>query len=285
MICAWTEFLSMLPEWIRKSISNTDIFLQELRLRIGQAPELVPNNFPIHFCRKVTSEDLHFCINAASRYSPWNTSSIAQGYITGPGGHRIGICGTAFYQAEKLAGIREISSLCIRVARDIPGASEKIPRTAKSVLIIGAPGWGKTTLLRDLIRQRSNLGEHICVADERKELFPLGHFHPGRCTDVLTGCSKADGIEMLLRTMGPECIAVDEITAEEDCRAIIHAACCGVNLIATAHAASLEEYIHRTIYSPLQKASIFDTVVVLHKDKSWTMERSQSCCTNGLAQF
>lgn len=274
MICAWTEFLSILPEWIRKSILYEESTLQELRLRVGQVPELVPESSAAGLSKKVSREDINFCINAASRYSPWNASTIGSGYITGPGGHRIGICGTAYYQQGVLSGIRDVSSLCIRIARDISGIAVNISDQKGSVLIIGAPGWGKTTFLRDLIRHRSNRGEHICVADERSELFPMGYFQPGRCTDVLSGCSKHDGIEMLLRTMGPECIAVDEITAQEDCNAILHAAHCGVSLIASAHAASIQDFRRRTIYFPLIEAKLFQTIIVLHKDRSWHTERS-----------
>ena len=283
MICAWTEFLSILPEWLRKPLYRSENTLQELRLRIGQVPEWIPHfeRFPLQ--KKISSEDLLFCINAASRYSPWNAASMKKGYLTGPGGHRIGVCGTLHYQDGKCSGIRDITSLCIRVARDVPGVADKIAGIKDSVLIIGAPGWGKTTLLRDLIRQRSNLGQHVCVADERNELFPQGHFLPGRCTDILSGCLKSDGIEMLMRTMGPDCIAVDEITATEDCSAILHAAYCGVSLIATAHASSIDDFYQRSIYVPLINSNIFNTIIVLHKDKSWHMERGSKCCTNGLA--
>jgi len=285
MTCAWTEFLSVLPEWIRKSIFHTQNDLKELRLRVGQIPETVPHISSVTISRKITTEDLNYCINAASRYSPWNTSSIANGYITGPGGHRIGICGTVYYQNGIISGIREISSLCIRVARDLPGIAEELGKLPGSVLIIGAPGWGKTTLLRDLIRQRSNRGEHISVVDERYELFPLGHYHPGRCTDILSGCAKFHGIGIVLRTMGPDCIAVDEITSPEDCKAIIQAANCGVSLLATAHAASMREFQQRELYKSLIKECIFETIIILHPDQSWHMERSISCCTNGSVQF
>lgn len=288
MTCAWKELLSVLPEWTRTEISrisDAEKSLQEIRLRINQPPELVLHETSMELQRKISSDDLNFCINFASRYSPWNASTMSQGYVTGPGGHRIGICGTAVYRSSVLTGLRDITSVCIRVARDIPGIAQPLALKKTSVLIVGAPGWGKTTLLRDLIRQRSNLGEHVCVADERSELFPQGHFLPGKCTDILTGCTKAEGIDMLLRTMSPGCIAVDEITAESDCDAIIRSAWCGVSLIATAHAASISDFKRRPIYAPLVKSNIFDTIVVLHSDKSWHLERSRGCYTNGSAQF
>lgn len=111
------------------------------------------------------------------------------------------------------------------------------------------------------------------VVDERGELFPAGIFPTGPCTDILTGCSKQQGIYMLLRTMGPGCIAVDEITLEEDCRTLIQAACCGVSLLATAHASGIADLKQRPVYKPLLESEIFDSALVLKQDKSWYTER------------
>jgi len=120
------------------------------------------------------------------------------------------------------------------------------------------------------------------VVDERGELFPGTFFSSGCCTDVLQGCEKGKGIEMVLRTMGPECIAVDEITAEKDCDALIRAAGCGVSLMATAHASSLEDFSSRKIYAPLIHFSVFNHILILRKDKSWYLERRKPCIINGL---
>lgn len=115
------------------------------------------------------------------------------------------------------------------------------------------------------------------MVDERAEIFPpVANFHSGSRTDVMTGCSKGEGIEALLRTMGPETIAVDEITSEEDCVGLLRAAWCGVSLIATAHAGSKRDLFSRPVYQPLIDAHIFDKLVILQKDKSWTMERMEA---------
>jgi stage III sporulation protein AA len=116
------------------------------------------------------------------------------------------------------------------------------------------------------------------VVDERGELFPNARqascFYPGTNTDVLTGCGKQQGIDMLLRTMGPCCIAVDEITEESDCNALVRAGWSGVALLATAHAASVNDLLTRPIYQPLVKTGLFQTILVLRHDKSWHAERT-----------
>ena len=274
MICAWKELLSILPLWLRDEVDALGAEgLQELRLRINAPPELVCSYGVRWLKRKISQDDLHFCVNTASRYSPWNAVTSAQGYLTAPGGHRIGLCGEAICKEGQMSGIREIRSLCIRVARDFRGIAENVPHQG-SILILGAPGCGKTTLLRDLIRVISEKGEHISVVDERLELFPAGIFDAGPRTDVLSGCPKGWGIDTVLRTMGPSWIAVDEITESSDCTALLHAGWCGVKLVATAHAGSFQDYRNRTIYRPLVESGIFETVLLLRGDKTWRIERS-----------
>ena len=285
MNCAWNELLSILPLRMRE---QADVLgkqtARQIYLRRSQCPELVLADRPVFLEEAVTADDLNFVINTASRYSPWAAATVSRGYITAPGGHRIGICGDAVMKNGEITGIRNISSVCIRIARDFPGISRDLGKLSGSVLILGAPGWGKTTLLRDLIREKSKSGKYISVVDEREELFPSG-LHRGPRTEVLTGCSKSDGIDMLLRTMGPEIIAMDEITAEEDCLALQKAAWCGVTLLATAHAASLADYLHRNVYAPLVRQNLFDTIVILHRDKSWHLERSSGWTTNGSVRY
>lgn len=272
MKCAWKELLSILPKWMVPEVdAQGRERLQELRLRVGQPPQLILNGNISCLKGKVGMDDLHFCVNTASRYSPWAMATAARGYLTAPGGHRIGLCGETVVKNGCVEGIKDLTSLCIRVARDFPGIGSGIPTTG-SILILGAPGWGKTTLLRDLIRRHSDAGQQTAVVDERGELFPNG-FAAGRCTDILTGCSKPEGIHMLLRTMGPECIAVDEVTEERDCHALAQAAGCGVALLATAHASSMKDLERRSIYRTLMQAEVFDTLVILHSDKSWRLER------------
>lgn len=279
MVCAWQELLNILPVWMRSTVDKQDKnALQEIRLRLGQ-PLFLKFKSSGHFIEhKVTAADMRYCINVASRYSPWLANSADNGYVTAAGGHRIGICGDMHGSAGSVTDLMGITSLCIRVARDYPGISGRLYCNKESVLIIGKPGSGKTTLLRDLIRQRANKNmESIAVVDERAEIFPRGSgtfcFEPGKHTDILTSCKKAKGIESVLRTMGPDTIAVDEITANEDCQALFHAAWCGVKLIATAHAGNKQDLFERPLYRPILENRIFDTIVVLNPNQSWQAER------------
>lgn len=275
MICAWKQLLNILPPGIRTQVDSAGKeSLQELRLRLNAPPEMITAGGSIWLSGRVNKEDLNYVVNSASHYSPWCAGTMKQGYLTVPGGHRIGICGNRISESTSTGSFQTISSLCIRVARDFPGVANQVPDGVGSILILGAPGWGKTTLIRDLARRISQK-RIVCVVDERGELFPEG-IQRGKRMDVLCGCPKPYGIEMALRTMGPEYIAVDEITAEEDCKSLIQAANCGVQLIATAHAFGMQDLKERQLYRVLLDKGIFQTFLLLHKDKSYCVERMVS---------
>ena len=279
MKCAWQAYLNLLPMWMRDDVDKQGRdTLQELRLRIDRPPELVTSEGTIWLSTIVTDTDLSYCVNTASRYSPWASASVKYGYITASGGHRLGICGNTAMINGEISTITKITSICIRVARDFPGLGMKLTKLTGSVLIIGPPGSGKTTLLRDFVRQKSNDGfGPVAVVDERNELFPVvDHsfcFSPGKSTEVMSGCGKFDALPMLIRTMSPRWIAVDEITAEQDTAALIQAGWCGVKLIATAHASNTQELRSRKVYRALLDSGLFDTVIVMALDKSWVVER------------
>ena len=284
MICQWQSLLNLLPPRLRESVNRIGKQdLQELRLRAGQTVELVRADGQTFLPLKVTADDFTYIVNMATQYSPWATESPSKGFITAPGGHRIGLCGTVVTEQGSVCGFRGIHSLCIRISRDIPGIGASAATIADSFLIIGKPGAGKTTLLRDVVRQISehNISQ-IVVIDEREEIFPIADgqfaFSPGRHTDVLSGCPKNKGIDMALRCMGPDIIAVDEITSAEDCESMLQAGWCGVRLIATAHAGSMKELYSRPVYRPILDCRLFERVIVLEQDKSWHVEEVCSRC-------
>lgn len=279
MTCAWKELLEVLPKTLREQVDSLGReSMQELRLRLDKPALMKFSDRYITLPGDVNHEQLDWVVSAASRYSPWRAESAKDGFLTAPGGHRIGICGEAVVKNGAVTGMKRITSLCIRVARDYPGIGTEAA-VSGSVLIIGPPGWGKTTLLRDVARLRSAM-ETVAVVDDRGELFPEG-IERGERMDVLSLCPKREGVEMALRTLGPEVIAVDEITAEEDCAALIKAANCGVRLLAAAHAESVEDMHRSRLYRHLLENRIFDTLVRLRRDQTYTVERMASCNTNG----
>ena len=260
----WNEqqLLSILPQRLRGADFRE---VRELRLRLGQKPRLDSRELD----GAVTAEELRFIVNAASRYSPWSARSMGEGYITAPGGHRIGLCGEG---AGDTLG--EITSLCIRVARDYSGIAAGLPMEG-NLLILGAPGSGKTTLLRDYIRQRARRYA-VAVVDERREIFPEGFDRSGNL-DVLSGVEKGRGMDMVLRCMSPRVIALDEITSDKDCNALIRAAWCGVDLVATAHAGSLRDLRERQVYRPLLETGLFSKVAVLDEHQCWHIREVTPC--------
>lgn len=272
MKCAWKELMDILPMSWRQTVDQLGRqSLQELRLRLGLPPMLVLQGGRKRLDGAVTGDQLKYVVNMACRYSPWTAESAVRGYVTAKGGHRIGLCGDVVVKDGCVAALSTIRSLNIRVARDYEGLASPLMDLKGNILLLGPPGSGKTTLLRDLIRQRSQR-EFVAVGDERGELFPEG-VSQGAGVDILTGCEKPAAIEMLLKAMGPDTIAVDEITSQADCDALVQAGWCGVNILATAHACSMMDLRARRVYEPIVKSGLFDHAVVLGRDKAFKAER------------
>ena len=213
---------------------------------------------------------------------------IKQGFITVQGGHRIGVAGKAVLEDGKVKTFKNISFLHIRIAHEIKGCANVIIPFLYNretfrwyhTLIISPPGCGKTTLLRDLIRQISKgvmeegkyqiPGQTVSVIDERSEVAACHLGIPqndlGPRTDVMDGCPKGEGIRAMLRAMCPQVIAVDEIGKEEDLKAICYGAICGCSVIATTHGSHLESLLERWMYE-MSTLLVFERYVILGRSK------------------
>lgn len=207
---------------------------------------------------------------------------MRRGYISAAGGVRVGIAGEVILGPEgTVRNIRHVGSLNIRVPHEARGAARRLGpwlyegRRLCSTLFISPPGCGKTTLLRDVIRMVSEgsgpaPGRTVGVVDERSELAGcyqgIPEFDLGSRTDVLDGCPKAYGMMMLLRSMSPGAIAVDELGGEPDIQAVLHAVHCGCSVLATLHADSCETFFEKGTLSALRRERVFERVILLKKE-------------------
>ena len=247
---------------------------EEFRLRAGRRATLLieGTETPISSV-PVDTSDIDSVIERATNASVHTAqSSIAKGFINCSGGIRIGLCGTGIIDKDKVTGMRGISSLAIRIPHEIRGcgqaAIDKVKAdTVGSVLILSPPGYGKTTFLRECIRQLSDSGKRVSVADERGELAAVHRgvpqFDLGKASDIMSDVPKAQAVMMLLRAMNPQIIAMDEISSPEDVEAAETASGCGVRLIATAHAADKSELYRRPVYKRLLELGVFKNTVVI----------------------
>lgn len=283
------EILHMLPQTVRSALAGVpDTQIEELRLRVGQKPTILyagaERPLPV---RSVLSQNelQQVLLNASAQSQYAVQEQLRNGYLSLPGGYRIGVCGSAVVQNGCMTGLREISSLAIRVPHAIRHPPERLlPYLQESCLLAGAPGSGKTTLLRSCIRALSDAGQRVAVIDERLELAGALHGMPqfdlGPCTDVLSGCPKIEGMLLLLRSMNPQWLAVDEITQPEELAAIRQAGGCGVRLLATIHAGSTEELKSKPLCRELFSLGIFRQVLYLDKNRAFHAERIQHAETD-----
>lgn len=291
------ELLCLFPEGIRdrwREVAKRAESLQEIRFRagtplsvwIGNRESFVDEQGRLvdrpEQAARPAPEELEEILKHLCRYSVYAfTDEIRQGFLTVQGGHRIGLAGQAVLDGEgRIKNIKYIRYLNIRIAHQVIGAADAvIPSIFRegqvlNTLLISPPGGGKTTMLRDMIRQVSNgtaygSGVNVSVVDERSEIagsyLGIPQNDVGIRTDVLDGCSKAEGMMMLIRAMAPQVLAVDELGSIEDVRALQMAGGCGCRLLATVHGGSLEEMRCKNYMRYVMETGLFERYVVLDR--------------------
>ncbi|NPV52540.1 MAG: stage III sporulation protein AA [Firmicutes bacterium] len=295
--------------------------LEEIRLRLGRPVMLVTPRGDLYLARSggvsadpgeayiFSRDDAGKTLQLMCSGSVYAVEEeLRNGYLTLPGGHRVGITGRAVLEGGRVKTQRDVTGFCIRISRQVIGAADKVmphcvQRGARGrerflhTLIISPPRCGKTTLLRDMIRQLSNgfripdgsggaggassassasgtsgagssiRGFKVAVVDERSEIAACYQGEPqndmGVRTDVLDSCPKAEGIMMLIRAMSPDVIATDELGRAEDAESIEEAVNAGVSILATAHGSSLEELARRPTLNKLLGWKAFERLIFL----------------------
>lgn len=297
------------PLYIREALLDTpwQKGLEEIRVRVGQPMEfffdtgsrhLVMENGTCTFADaadrwqedwnpyRATMQDIAEMLSYISNYSLYAyKEEMKQGYITIEGGHRIGLAGAAVMENGKIAGIHHVSFLNIRIAHERRGcAGELLPyirhkNSIYNTLFLSEPGAGKTTLLRDCIRMLSegtpeSPGMKVCVVDERSEIAACHLGVPqndlGPRTDVLDGCNKPEGMRMLLRSMSPQILAVDELGSEQDFGAVEQAVYSGSRVLGTIHAGNMEELAEKPYLRRWVEKEMFQRYILIERERAGT---------------
>ena len=279
------QVLPLMGVRVRRALATLEtgqsIIPEEIRLRPGR--NLLVQGaekqiwLPLGDPGEVTAADLQETINLLSQYSYYAfAEQLARGYITVAGGHRVGVAGRVAVENDGITAMAEPGSLNFRIARQFPGVGKPVlpmllsRGSVLNTLILAPPRCGKTTLLRDLVRLLSDeAGLTVGVVDERSELAGcyrgLPQLDLGRRTDVLDGCPRDQGLMMLVRSMGPQVVAADEIGRESDAAALENVLAAGVSVLTTAHARDLDEARKRPVLRRLLDGGCFERLVVMDR--------------------
>ena len=293
------EVLKYMPKEIKIMIEGMQPLLlesmEEVRLRqnkpiilygggreyiISKNGQLVFDPINAYIC---TLEDIKNAVSLITNFSLYSfEDDIRNGFVTIDGGHRVGICGKAVLENGKIRTFRDISFINYRVARQVLGSANKVlsyilkeDNGVHNTLIISPPQCGKTTILRDIVRQISGgipsmgfRGKKVGLIDERNEIAACSMGLPkndiGIRTDVLDGCPKAEGIQIMIRSMSPEIIATDEIGRSEDAGAVLDAINAGVKIITTIHGSNIEDFLRKPTLEKLHE-NLFERYIIMSR--------------------
>lgn len=256
--------------------------LEEIRIRINRPIEIMLKGAPKFLPYIIQQEDAFHLMNKISQFSIYTLEEeLKRGYITVSGGHRIGLAGKVILEEGMVKAIRDIASFNIRIAKEQLGIAEWITPylfkdTWMHTMIIGPPQTGKTTLLRDIARIISSGHKRkeipafkVGIVDERSEIAGCVNGIPqmsfGHRVDVLDACPKAEGMMMMIRSMSPDVLVVDEIGRAEDAEAIQEAVNAGIKLIMTTHGSSMDEIRKRPSLKNIIDQKIFQRFIVLNR--------------------
>ncbi|HLR41861.1 MAG TPA: stage III sporulation protein AA [Pseudogracilibacillus sp.] len=263
---------------IKQEIERYPNQLEEIRLRVNQPVELnFFHTYIMLYDTLFTREDALFFIRQLSEHSLYRLETELQaGFITTKGGHRVGFAGETMMMNASNVKIKELTFFNIRLARAIKDIAAPFVRhllnqhTTMHTLIFGAPQTGKTTFLRDIARQLStNYRKKVGIIDERSEIAASIQGRPqldvGIRTDVMDACPKQIGMMMMIRSMSPQVLIVDEIGSKEDVAAILEAMHAGVTIVCTIHCNDFMELKEKKYIRSLIEEKMFKRYVYLQR--------------------
>ncbi len=291
------EILGLFPEENRdrwRGVAKLAKRLQEIRIRAGMPLTVLADNRERFVDRqgelvdrqedaaRPEAEELENMLGHLCRYSIYAfADEIRQGFLTVQGGHRVGLAGQVILDEEgRIRNMKYIRYLNIRIAHQIRGAADPLmphlfaEGRVRSTLLISPPGGGKTTMLRDIIRQVSDgtaygAGVNVSVVDERSEIagsyLGVAQNDVGIRTDILDGCPKVEGMMRLIRSMAPQVLAVDEVGSFADVQALQMAGGCGCKLLATIHGGSVEEVRKKDYMRYVMEQGLFERYVMMDR--------------------
>lgn len=279
------QIIDILPEHIKvgvyHGIKTNHSSIEEIRLRLQQPVELIFQH-KSEWLEEIVfkEEDSIYLLNQLSEHSLYRMEhELQEGYITIRGGHRVGLAGKVMLKNNQIVQLQRITFYNIRVAKEVLDVSTRfIPyivskEAYQNTLLIGPPNSGKTTIIRDLARLISDGNnvmdrKKVAVIDERSEIAAcidgVPQLNVGKSTDVMDACPKEKGMMMMIRSMSPDVIILDEIGKSEDVQAINEAILSGVTIVCTIHGFSYTDIIKRPSLKTLLKAGAFTRIIILY---------------------